>query len=193
LPCPGWHSNSSASEPAPPSRRSPARRYRRRGAAPGPGQVRAAAHFGTVYRDKHDLVSDDINLLFRMLDAKPLKADLDSTGAGLALAISADMYDSLVRRRPDLVGPGPLRHVRTTVKGTRINAWLHVPGAPQPLQRRRAVPVVSCELGTVGAGCRSAGQARRTGPDRTDVASRSRTSATTPLADVLAEQAALDG
>jgi len=91
-------------------------------------QVRGAAHLGTVYRDKHDLVSDDINLLCRMLDARPLKTDLDSTGAGLALAISADMYDSLVRRRPALVGPGPLRHVRTTVKGTKVNAWIHVPG-----------------------------------------------------------------
>jgi hypothetical protein len=98
-------------------------------------QVRAAAHLGTVYRDKHDLVSDDINLLFRMLDAKPLKADLESTGAGVALAISAYVYDSLVRRRPALVGPGSLRHVKTTVKGTRMNAWIHVPGAPQPLQR----------------------------------------------------------
>jgi hypothetical protein len=99
-------------------------------------QVRAAAHLGCVYRDKHDLVSDDINLLCRVLDAKPLKADLESTGAGLALAISTDLYDSLVRRRPDLVSPGPLRHVRTTVKGTRINAWIHVPGAPQRLPQR---------------------------------------------------------
>jgi hypothetical protein len=92
-------------------------------------QVRAAAHLGIVYHDKHDLVSDDINLLFRMLDAKPLRADLERTGAGLALAISADMYDSLVRRQPALVGPGPFRHVRTRVKGTGINAWIHVPGA----------------------------------------------------------------
>jgi hypothetical protein len=140
LPCPGWHSNSSASEPAPPPRRSPARRYRRRGAAPGLGRVRAAAHFGTVYRDKHDLVSDDINLLFRMLNARPLKTDLERTGAGLALASSACMYDSLIRPRPSLIGPGPMRHVRTTVKGTRIDAWIYVPGAPQPLQRRRRVP-----------------------------------------------------
>jgi hypothetical protein len=106
-------------------------------------QVRAAAHIGTVYRDKHDLVSDDINLLFRMLNAKPLKTDLERTGAGLALFVSGYMYDSLVRLRPSLIGPGSLRHVRTTAKGTKINAWIHVPGAPQPLQRRRAVPVVS--------------------------------------------------
>jgi hypothetical protein len=103
-------------------------------------QVRAAAHLGTVYRDKHDLVSDDINLLFRMLNARPLKTDLERTGAGLALASSACMYDSLIRPRPSLIGPGPMRHVRATVKGTRIDAWIYVPGAPQPLQRRRRVP-----------------------------------------------------
>lgn len=102
-------------------------------------QVRAAAHLGTVYRDKHDLVSDDVNLVFRMLNAGPLKADLERTGAGLALAISAYMYDTLVRPRPSLVGAGTLRHVRTTVKSTKVNAWIHVPGAPQQLQRQ--VPV----------------------------------------------------
>jgi hypothetical protein len=42
------------------------------------------------------------------------------------------MYDSLIRLRPSLIGPGPLRHVRTTVKGTKVNAWIHVPGSPCP-------------------------------------------------------------
>jgi hypothetical protein len=65
------------------------------------------AHLGTVYRDKRDLVSDDINLLYRMLDAKPLKTGLERTGAGLALVISADVYDALVRRRPRPSRPDP--------------------------------------------------------------------------------------
>jgi hypothetical protein len=69
------------------------------------------------------------------VDAGPLKTELERTGAGLALATSAFMYDTLVRPRSSLVGPGSLRHVRTTVKGTKVNAWIHVPGAPQQLPR----------------------------------------------------------
>jgi hypothetical protein len=106
-------------------------------------QVRAAAHIGHVYRDDHGLVGDDINLLFRMLDSKPLRAALTGPrsgsgpgtrtaagpGAELALAISASMYDNVVRRHPALAGPALFRHVNTRVKGTRVNAWIHVPGA----------------------------------------------------------------
>jgi len=52
------------------------------------------------------------------------------------LASIPTIHNEMLRRRPDLVSPGPLRHVRTTVKGTRINAWIHVPGAPQRLPQR---------------------------------------------------------
>jgi hypothetical protein len=94
-------------------------------------QVRAAAHIGPVYRDDHGLIGDDINLLFRMLDAKPLHTALaGSGGAELALAISGYMYDSLVRRHPALAGPALLRQINTQVKGTRVNAWIHLPGVP---------------------------------------------------------------
>jgi hypothetical protein len=106
------------------------RRYNRMSCPAAQIQVRAAAHLGAIYHDGHDLVSDDINLLFRMLDAEPLRAALASADVGLALAISAPMYDSVVRRHPTPVGPGLLRHVITTVKGTEVNAWIHVPGAP---------------------------------------------------------------
>lgn len=105
-------------------------------------QVRAAAHLGPVYYDGHDLVSDDINLLFRILDARPLRAALASTGVGLALAISGPMYDIVVRGHPTLVGPDPPRHINTTVKGTKVNAWIYVPGVllRRGLERHSPLP-----------------------------------------------------
>lgn len=106
------------------------RRYNRTSCPAAQIQVRAAAHLGTVYYDGHDLVSDDINLLFRILDARPLRTALASTGAGLALAISGPMYDSVGRGHPALVGPDPPRHINTTVKGTKVDAWIYVPGVP---------------------------------------------------------------
>jgi hypothetical protein len=107
-------------------------------------QVRAAAHIGPVYRDDHGLVGDDINLLCRMLDAEPLHAALADSGAELALAISGYMHDTLVRRHPALAGQTPFQQVNTQVKGTQVNAWIHLPGAPSPLQQDRA--------GVVGSG-----------------------------------------
>lgn len=101
-------------------------------------QVRAAAHIGPVYRDDHGLVGDDINLLCRMLDAEPLHTALADSGAELALAISEYMHDSLIRRHPALAGQTPFQQVNTQVKGTEVNAWIHLPGVPPPLKRGRA-------------------------------------------------------
>jgi hypothetical protein len=116
------------------------RRYNRMSCPAAQIQVRAAAHLGAIYHDGHDLVSDDLNLLFRMLDAGPLRKALASTGAGLAMAISGPMYASVVRRHPAPVGPGLLRQVNTTVKGTEVKAWIHVPGAPLRRGHERRSP-----------------------------------------------------
>jgi class 3 adenylate cyclase len=97
-------------------------------------QVRAAAHIGPVYRDDHGLVGDDINLLFRMLNARPLQTALAGSDAELALAISRYMYDSLIRRHPALAGPAVFRQINTRVKGTRVNAWIYLPGVPPQLR-----------------------------------------------------------
>ncbi len=102
-------------------------------------QVRAAAHIGPVYRDEDGLIGDDINLLCRMLDAKPLHAALASSGAEVALAISEYMHDSLVRRHPALAGQTQFRRMNAQVKGTKVNAWIHLPGVPPQLRRGRCL------------------------------------------------------
>jgi hypothetical protein len=112
------------------------RKYNRMSCPAAQIQLRSAAHLGTIYHDGHDLVSDDINLLCRMLDARPLKKELNGTGAALALAISGKMYDSLVHGPCAPPGLETFRHVYTKVKGTRISAWIHVPVGPQRLLRQ---------------------------------------------------------
>ena len=103
-------------------------------------QVRAAAHIGPVYRDDHGLIGDDINLLFRMLDARPLRTALAGSGTELALAISGYMHDCLVRRHPALACPALFRQVKTRVKGTKVDAWIHLPGTPPQLAAARVTP-----------------------------------------------------
>jgi len=91
-------------------------------------QLRAAAQIGPVYRDAYGMISDDLNLLFRMLDARPLRRALTDTGAELALAVSRYVHDSLVIRHPSLVDPAQFRPLEARVKRTRIHAWIYVPG-----------------------------------------------------------------
>ena len=50
-------------------------------------QLRAAAHIGPVEHDGHGFVGTDINLLFRMLDARPLKTALAGSGTELGLIV----------------------------------------------------------------------------------------------------------
>ena len=92
-------------------------------------QLRAAAHIGPVEHDGHGFVGTDINLLFRMLDARPLKAALAGSGAELGLIVSDYVYRNLVCRYPSLVSPDAFRSARFQVKYTRARAWTYLPGA----------------------------------------------------------------
>jgi class 3 adenylate cyclase len=96
-------------------------------------KLRAAAHTGPVEHDGHGFVGSDINLLFRMLDARPLRHALAGSSAELALIVSDDVYRSLVGRCPSLVSPEDFRQVRFQVKQTRARAWTYLPGIPPQL------------------------------------------------------------
>ena len=93
-------------------------------------QLRVAVHIGPVNHDGHGFVGTDVDFLFRMLNARPLKHALDSTGADLALIVSEYVYRTIVSRHPSLVSPAAFRPVRFQVKRTRARAWTYVPSAP---------------------------------------------------------------
>jgi hypothetical protein len=93
-------------------------------------QLRAAVHSGIVYRDEQGIAGDDVTRLCRMLDSADLRRTLAAFGADLALLVSADVYDSLIRRHPSLVDPVSFRPLTTTVKGMRIHARISLLGVP---------------------------------------------------------------
>jgi len=115
-------------------------------------QVRAAAHIGPVYRGDQGLVGDGIDQLFRMMHARPLQTALAGSGAELALAVSRSMRHSVVRRRPALAGLRPFRPIDTHVKGTRVSAWMYLPGVPPTL--RAGAPALRADV----TGRRAAGR-----------------------------------
>jgi len=136
-------------------------------------QLRAAIHTGPVEHDEYGFVGTDINFLFRMLEARPLKRALADSGADLALIISDDVYRSLVCRYPSLVSPACFEPVRFQAKQTRARAWTYLPGAPlsvagagDPAIRRRgraraASPVLAAVPADTAGRWRSTAGTRR--------------------------------
>jgi hypothetical protein len=116
-------------DPLPERLRSLIRRHNHVSSAAAHIQLRAAAHIGPVDHDGHGFVGTDVDFLFRMLDARPLKQALASTGADLALIVSDYVYRTIVSRHPSLVSPTAFRPVRFQVKSTRGRAWTYVPSA----------------------------------------------------------------
>jgi hypothetical protein len=90
-------------------------------------QLRAAAHIGMVVHDGNGFVGSDVNLLFRMLDARALRRALAASGAELAMIVSGYVYRNLVCRYPSLVSPDAFQEVRFQVKRTRAQAWTYLP------------------------------------------------------------------
>jgi hypothetical protein len=114
-------------DPLPERLRSLIRRHNHVSSAPARIQLRAAAHLGPVHHDGHGFVGADVDFLFRMLDARPLRRALASTEADLALIVSDYVYRNIVSRHPSLVSPTAFHRVRFQVKHTRAPAWTYIP------------------------------------------------------------------
>jgi len=93
-------------------------------------QLRVAVHIGPVHHDGHGFVGDDVNLLFRMLDARSLKQMLADSGAEVGVIVSRYVYENVIRRRPNLIDPAAFKPLNVRVKLTRIRAWAYLPGPP---------------------------------------------------------------
>jgi hypothetical protein len=98
-------------------------------------QLRIAIHFGPVHHDGHGIIGGDVNLLFRLLDARHLKRQLADSGADIALITSDYFYTNLVCRQPSIMDPTLFKAVNIQVKETRTRAWVYLPGTPQPTAR----------------------------------------------------------
>jgi hypothetical protein len=105
-------------------------------------QLRTAAHVGPVDHDGHGFIGSDINLLFRMLNARPLKRALASSSAELALIISDYLYRNIVCRYPSLISPDAFQPVRFQDQHISIQAWSYLPSIPSQQAKPQATPTV---------------------------------------------------
>jgi class 3 adenylate cyclase len=116
-------------DPIPDRLRGLIRRHNRVSCEAAQIQLRIATHIGPVHSDGHGFVGRDVNLLYRLLDARALKRMLSESGAEVAFIASSYVYDTVIRRRPSLVDPAVFQPLAVRVKETRARAWACVLGA----------------------------------------------------------------
>lgn len=118
-------------DPLPFQLRTLIRRYNRVSSEAARMQLRVSVHMGLVHQDAHGLAGDDITYLFRMLDARSLRQALAGSCAEVAVAVSGYLYEAVVQRSPSLADLAQFRHVKSRVKRTQVDMWLHIPGVDQ--------------------------------------------------------------
>jgi tetratricopeptide (TPR) repeat protein len=94
-------------------------------------RLRMALHAGEVYYDEHGVTAESINLAFRLLDARPLKAALADSPGSLAMIVSPWFFDEVVRHSPGS-DAATYRPVQVAVKETSAIGWISRPDHPYP-------------------------------------------------------------
>jgi hypothetical protein len=93
-------------------------------------RLRAVVHAGEVHHDGKGPFGEDLDVAFRLLDAKPFKEHLKSGTAPLALVASDSIYQSIIRHGYDGIDGGEFRPLVTVNVGNqRRKGWVHVPHA----------------------------------------------------------------
>lgn len=96
-------------------------------------RVRVGVHAGDVHISDGRIVGGSLEFLARLADAPPLRHALAVAPASVtvALAVSAHVYDEVVRHRYTGIDPETYHRVTFRVKETSSTAWLHLPGCVQ--------------------------------------------------------------
>ncbi|WP_158853552.1 hypothetical protein [Saccharothrix deserti] len=92
-------------------------------------RLRMALHAGEVELDEHGVTAASVNLAFRLLDARPLKAALAESPGVLALIASGWFFDEVVRHN-DGAAAATFKPVQVAVKETSTVGWISLPDHP---------------------------------------------------------------
>lgn len=94
-------------------------------------RLRAAIHAGEVHYDSRGCYGEDIDLTFRLLKSPALKRKLRESSAPLALAVSQNIYRSLIRHGYDGIDDNTFEPlIRVRIAGHWIQGWVQIPGIP---------------------------------------------------------------
>lgn len=100
-------------------------------------RLRMALHAGEVSYDCHGVAGAAVNLAFRLVEARPLKAALASSPGVLAVIASSWLFEEVIKHSP-ASHPDAYRPVQVAVKETSTVGWICLPGQPAPPGQRTA-------------------------------------------------------
>ncbi|MEZ0108880.1 hypothetical protein ABH920_002881 [Catenulispora sp. EB89] len=107
-------------------------------------RLRVAVHAGEVHHDAHGYAGYDVNLAFRLVDARPLREAMEHSTAALGLVVSEGVHDGVLRHGYGGLDAAAFERVRVQVKSADVPGWIQLfaGGAvlPVPRQVARSVP-----------------------------------------------------
>jgi hypothetical protein len=94
-------------------------------------RLRAGVHSGEVHYDSHGPFGEAIDVTCRLVDAPEVKAKLAKTTAPMVMAVSDDIYRSVIRHGYDGIDARAFEPlVRLTIGGDTQRGWVHIPSVP---------------------------------------------------------------
>ncbi len=125
-------------------------------------QLRVVVHAGEVILNDRGVVSQAVNLAFRILDAEPAKSTLRHAGGALVLITSDQFYQDVVRHDP-AADPDSYRRIAVSVKNIRTTAWMRLLDTPASRYLARSIYIASWPVMTSCGGFRPP-RLHRSGP-----------------------------
>jgi class 3 adenylate cyclase len=95
-------------------------------------RLRVVVHAGEVLYDNRDCFGEDLDITFRLLNARKVKRRLRETKEPLVLVVSDYIYQSIIRHCYDGIDEKAFEPlVRVRVAGRQHRGWLYVPDRAQ--------------------------------------------------------------
>ncbi len=100
-------------------------------------RLRAVVHAGEINEDGNGFYGDNLDIAFRLLEARALKKALkEATASPLALVVSEEIFNGIVRH--GYLGDSPYQPLVRVRVGRRLyRGWVHVPDPEPTAQRQR--------------------------------------------------------
>lgn len=91
-------------------------------------RLRVVMHAGEVHYDGNGCFGEALDIAFRLLDAPGVKKALRAAADPLALVVSGEIYQTIVRHGYDGIDPHAFQPlIRVHVAGRRYSGWVHTP------------------------------------------------------------------
>jgi hypothetical protein len=109
-------------------------------------RLRVVVHAGEVHHDAHGYAGYDVNLAFRLVDARPLREAMELSAAAVGLIVSEGVHDGVLRHGYGGLDAAAFEQVRVQEKSADVPGWIQLfaGGAilPVPAQVARMVSEV---------------------------------------------------